>query len=91
MRTPSWLLSKVQLLSPQTKNFILFEPILLSFMYSFNKCLSCAHCVSDIHLGSKDTTVNTQSPHFPGMYTLVEGVQKCTHTPQNMHTHIQRK
>lgn len=38
MRTPSWLLSKVQLLFPKTKNFVQFDPIFLAFMYSFDKC-----------------------------------------------------
>lgn len=53
-------------------------------MYPFDKYLLCTHCMPDMHLGSKDTTVNKQGPYCHRIHILVGIIKKR----KNTYTHV---
>ena len=63
------------MLSLLTPEFVQFDPIFLEWMYPFDKYSLCTCCMPDLHLGSKDTTVNKQGPHCHWIHIL-EGIIK---------------
>ena len=56
-------------------------------MYPFDKYLLCTHCMPDMHLGSKDTTVNKQGPYCHRIHILVGIIKK---KEKYIHTCIHR-